>query len=135
MNIKQKAISGIKWTTISTLSLAVTELLKISILARYLDKEDFGLMALVTFVLGFTNLFVDMGLTSAILHKQDISKNEYASLYWLNFGFSIILFVIIIFYYYFFSSTCSRALQRTRINKIDSFNGFNNYFLSIWKTI
>jgi len=95
MSLKKRAIQGVKWTTISTISLAVAQLLKISVLARFLDKTDFGLMAIVVFVLGFTNLFVDMGLTSAILHKQNITKKEYASLYWINFAFSALLFAIV----------------------------------------
>ncbi len=97
MSIRKQAIQGVKWTTLSTIFLAVTQLLKISVLARFLDKTDFGLMAIVVFVLGFTDLFVDMGLTSAILHKQNISKNEYASLYWINFLFSFLLFAVIWF--------------------------------------
>ena len=71
-------------------------MLKVSVLARFLDKADFGLMAIVTFVLGFMNLFMDMGLTSAILHKQEISREEYASLYWINFVFSLLLFGLIL---------------------------------------
>lgn len=97
MNIKSQVISGVKWTTVSTVMLAVSALLKISVLARFLDPSDFGLMALVTFVLGFMDLFMDMGLTSAILHKQHISNKEYASLYWLNIGFSFLLFALIAF--------------------------------------
>lgn len=93
--LKSKTISGVKWTSVSTITLAIVGLLKISVLARFLDAADFGLMALVTFVLGFMNLFMDMGLTSAILHKQDISDNEYASLYWINIVFSLILFGLI----------------------------------------
>lgn len=96
MNFKKEAFSGAKWTTLGTIVLAVTGLLKISVLARFLDKEDFGLMALVTLVLGFMNLFMDMGLTSAILNKQDITKNEYSSLYWINIFFSLFLFGLII---------------------------------------
>jgi len=38
---------------------------------------------------------MDMGLTSAILHKQKISNDEYASLYWINIIFSFILFALI----------------------------------------
>ena len=95
MNIKKQIVSGVKWTTIGTIVIAVVALLKLSVLARFLDKADFGLMALVTFVMGFMNLFSDMGLTSAILHKQNISKKEYASLYWFNIGFSIILYAIL----------------------------------------
>ncbi|WP_349352311.1 MULTISPECIES: MOP flippase family protein [unclassified Flagellimonas] len=94
--IKSNVISGVKWTTIGTITNALVALLKIAILARFLDKADFGLMALVTFVMGFMNLFNDMGLTSAILHKQQISKNEYASLYWLNVIFSIVLYGILL---------------------------------------
>ena len=95
--IKGQVISGVKWTTVGTIVNALAALLKIAILARFLEKTDFGLMALVTFVIGFMNLFNDMGLTSAILYKQQISKKEYASLYWLNAGFSIVLYAILYF--------------------------------------
>ncbi|CAG2534648.1 lipopolysaccharide exporter [Maribacter dokdonensis] len=93
--IKKGVVSGIKWTSLGTIIIAVVAILKLSILARFLDKADFGLMALVTFVMGFMNLFNDMGLTSAILHKQNITDKQYASLYWLNIGFSIILYILL----------------------------------------
>jgi O-antigen/teichoic acid export membrane protein len=95
MSLKSKTIIGVKWTTFSTIVLALVGIIKISVLARFLDAADFGLMALVTFLLGFMDLFMDMGLTSAILHRQEISKNEYASLYWINIIFSFILFALI----------------------------------------
>lgn len=96
MSIRKQAISGLKWTTVSTITLTVVNILKISVLARFLDKSDFGLMALVTFVLGFMNLFMDLGLTSAILHCQVITKKEYASLYWINIFLSLLLFGLVI---------------------------------------
>ncbi|WP_299714635.1 MOP flippase family protein [uncultured Tenacibaculum sp.] len=95
MSLKKHTISGVKWTTLSTIMLTLAGILKLSVLARYLSTEDFGLMALVTFVLGFMNLFMDMGLTSAILHKQNITNKQYSSLYWLNVLFSLLLFASI----------------------------------------
>ncbi|REH45774.1 PST family polysaccharide transporter/teichuronic acid exporter [Tenacibaculum gallaicum] len=95
MSINKQVKTGVKWTTISTIVLAVVAILKVSILTRFLDKADFGLMALVTFVMGFMNLFNDMGVTSAILHKQGITKNQYASLYWINWMVSIAMYVIL----------------------------------------
>lgn len=97
LDIKRKAVSGVKWTTGSTVVLAISGILKLSILTRFLDKADFGLMAIVLFVLGFMELFMDMGLSMAILHKQNISKNEYSSLYWLNAAFSLLLYGIVLF--------------------------------------
>lgn len=96
MNLKSKTVSGIKWTTISTIIVSVCAILKISILSRYLSKSDFGLIAIVLLVMGFMNLFMELGLTSAILFKQKISKKEYASLFWLNFLSSGLLFVLVI---------------------------------------
>ena len=39
MNLKDEAIFGVKWTTIWTLTLAVVNVLKISILFRFLSKD------------------------------------------------------------------------------------------------
>lgn len=95
MSIRKKAIKGTKWTTLSTIILAVVSIIKLSVLSRFLDREDFGLMALVGVVIGFMQLFMDMGINSAILHVQNIRKSEYHSLYWLNFFFSLGLFLLI----------------------------------------
>src|SRR5690606_19043995 len=96
MSIDKQVKTGVKWTTISTVVIAVVAILKISILTRFLDKSDFGLMALVTFVMGFMELFNDMGITSAILHKQGITKKQYASLYWINWLASIIMYLLLL---------------------------------------
>jgi len=97
MSIKKQAISGVKWTSSSSFFSMGAQLIKISVLTRFLEKSDFGLVAIVGIILGFTNLFVDMGISSAILHKQNISKNEYNSLYWFNIFFSLLLYVLIFF--------------------------------------
>ena len=97
MHVKGSIIKGVKWTTAGTIGVAVCSLLRLSILTRFLDTKDFGLMALALFVLGIIELFMDMGLTSAIFHKQKISKNEYSSLYWINLVFGLLIFGIISF--------------------------------------
>jgi O-antigen/teichoic acid export membrane protein len=96
VSLRQQAIGGVKWTTVATVTQALVGILKLSVLARYLDKSDFGLMALVMFVLGFMQLFMDMGISTAILHKQEISRKEYGSLYWINFLISTILYAVVL---------------------------------------
>ncbi|MEQ8219571.1 MAG: MOP flippase family protein [Arenibacter sp.] len=134
MSIKKEALSGVKWTTLSTIILAISALLKISVLARFLDASDFGLMALITFVLGFMDLFMDMGLTSAILHKQNIKKEEYSSLYWLNVGFSFLLFVLILL----ISPFIANIYNEPELNKLMSIAGLAIIFSAVgrqYKTI
>lgn len=95
MPLKQKTISGIKWTTYSTVIVTILQLLQISILARFLDPSAFGLMALVMVVIGFSHAFLDMGISNAIIHKQEISHEQLSTLYWVNVLAGVLLFVIV----------------------------------------
>ena len=84
MSLKAQAVSGVKWTTLSTVIVNILQLLQLTILARFLDPSEFGLMALVMVVIGFSNSFLDMGISNAIIHKQQISKDQLSTLYWVN---------------------------------------------------
>ena len=98
MEESSKAKRGVKWTTCSTIVKILSQILKISILTRLLCKADFGLVALVTVVLGFCNLFADLGFSTGIMHKQDITRKEYSSLYWTSLLFSIGIYALIILF-------------------------------------
>ncbi len=57
---------------------------QLAILARFLTPEQFGLMALVTVVIGFSQAFVDMGMSNAIIHKQTNCQLHLSTLFWLT---------------------------------------------------
>ena len=67
----------------------------LAILARLLSPSDFGLMGMIMVVLGFARLFSDMGISNAIIYRQDVTKVELSSLYWLNILAGIAVFLII----------------------------------------
>ncbi len=96
-NLKKSAESGFLWTTLSTGFKSLLQLIQLIILARFLSAEDFGLIAIVMVVIGFSQLFMDMGISNAIIYKQNISSIQLSSLYWLNL-FSGILLTIGIFF-------------------------------------
>ncbi len=121
MNIKKQVFSGVKWTTISTIFVAVANLIKISVLTRFLNESDFGLMAIVSIVIGFGDMFMDLGLTSAILYKQEIKKNEYSSLYWFNLVFSILVFLVI----WIFTPFISSFYNEPELNQLIPLTGVN----------
>lgn len=96
MQLKKQAISGVKFTTISTVVTVGAQFLRIVILTRFLDKTDFGLVAIVLIVLGFTNLFSDLGFSVALMHKQEVTKQEFSSIYWLNGVVNFFLFISLV---------------------------------------
>jgi len=84
LSLKQQTFSAIRWTTFAMVGRAGFSFIQLVIMARVLGPSDFGVMALVTAVLVFSQIFTDMGVSNAIIHHQDISQEELSSLYWLN---------------------------------------------------
>lgn len=95
MSLKNKMVSGIKWSATGVIFRALFQLLQLSILTRFLSKEDFGLVAMALVVVQFSNIFSELGMTSAILNRQDTKNKEYSSIYWLNLFVSLFLYIMI----------------------------------------
>lgn len=95
-SIQEASISGAKWMTISTLFTSLAAILRLSILTRFLDKSDFGIVAVLTFILGLTSMFSDMGFATVIMHKQDIDRRQFSSLFWIQMVVYLVLYFIII---------------------------------------
>jgi O-antigen/teichoic acid export membrane protein len=96
MSLKKQAFSGVKWTTTASIVNSVVQLIQLAILTRLLEPTDFGLMALVMVVIGFSEMFVDMGVSNAIIYKQKVDNEQLSSLYWLNIIIGIFFFIILV---------------------------------------
>jgi O-antigen/teichoic acid export membrane protein len=56
----------------------------LTVLARLLTPQDFGLIAMVTAVTGFVAMFKDMGLSMATIQKAEINHAQISTLFWIN---------------------------------------------------
>jgi len=64
------------------------------ILARLLDPKDFGLVGMVTAVLGVFNVFRDFGLSAAAVQRMTVTKEQASTLFWINVLVGAILGVL-----------------------------------------
>ena len=96
MSLKRRAVSGAKWTTASMLIVTALQFAQLSILARFLDPADFGLMAVMMIVINFSQSFQDMGISNAIIQRKTITHSQLSSLYWLNIASGIVLCIIVL---------------------------------------
>ena len=54
------------------------------VVARLLQPEDFGLMAMVTVVTGVLELFSSAGLSMATVQRSTINNEQISTLFWIN---------------------------------------------------
>lgn len=59
-----------------------------AILARLLDPEDYGLLAMVFVITNFLNLFRDMNLSLATVQREKITHSQVSTIYWINVAIS-----------------------------------------------
>ena len=64
------------------------------IMARLLEPRDFGLVGMVTAVIGVLNLFRDFGLSTATVQRATITQEELSALFWINILVGVILTVL-----------------------------------------
>ncbi|WP_106830992.1 MOP flippase family protein [Parabacteroides pacaensis] len=95
-NFRRNVLKGVKWTSLSAFVSVICRLGQITVLTRFLDKSEFGLVAIALLFISFTDIFLDMGISSAVLHRQNITRNQYSSLFWLNIFSGIVIFSLIV---------------------------------------
>jgi len=91
----KKATSGFKWTGISSATTTALQIIQLLVLARLLSPEDFGLMAMLMVIIGFTQSYSDLGISNAIIYYQKVSREQLSSLYWLNLLAGGLIFLIL----------------------------------------
>ena len=96
LSIRLKVFSAVRWTAAAALFRIIIRLLTVAILARLLAKEDFGLMAMALVAIDFANVFADLGLNGAFMHRRNITAGERSSLFWANIFCGIFLCVMMI---------------------------------------
>jgi O-antigen/teichoic acid export membrane protein len=64
------------------------------VLARLLDPMDFGLVGMVTAVMGLFNLLKDFGLSTAAVQRSTVSDGEMSALFWINVVLGAVLFLL-----------------------------------------
>lgn len=61
------------------------------VLARLLLPSEFGVIAMITPLLSFVQIFNELGLTQATVQRAKITHEELSTLFWVNVGISLAL--------------------------------------------
>jgi O-antigen/teichoic acid export membrane protein len=101
-DLQKKVIDAAKWSAITEISAKLVSPLTNMILARILVPEAFGVVATVTMITSFAEMFTDAGFQKYLIQHEFIDEDEkYKSAnvaFLTNFILSIILWGLFVFY-------------------------------------
>jgi len=96
-NLKRKAVNGFFWSMLESVLSQGQGMIFGIILARMLSPKEFGLVGMITIFIAIAQVFVDSGLSQALIGKQNCSKLDYSTIFWANIVIGILAYIIIWF--------------------------------------
>lgn len=92
--IKEKTISNFIWRFAERCGAQLVTFIVSIILARILLPEYYGIISLVTVFTTIMQVFVDSGLSTALIQKKDADDLDFSSVFYFNFAVCIALYLI-----------------------------------------
>lgn len=92
----QQAARGAVLTVGAQLVKIVVQVAGVVVLARLLTPGDYGLVAMVTSLVGVAEIFRDFGLSAAAVQVRHLSRAQRDNLFWINTAAGAVLTVLVV---------------------------------------
>lgn len=96
-SLKTKAAKGMAWSSMGTFASRGIGFVIGIILARILTPSDYGLIGMLAIFFAISQIFIDGGLSKALIQKIDRDETDYSTIFYYNLLVSIFLYVILFF--------------------------------------
>lgn len=96
-DLKQKAASGMVWTSIQKFIGMGVSFIGGIILARLLTPEDYGCIGMLSIFMVVASNFVEAGFGSALIQKKRPTQEDYSTIFFFNLTMSLMVYAILFF--------------------------------------
>ncbi|TWT89732.1 Teichuronic acid biosynthesis protein TuaB [Pseudobythopirellula maris] len=86
--------SSVRWSALSKYGAQGVQFIVSIVLARLLAPEYFGLLGMATVVTGFLRTFRNLGFTSAIVQRKEVTQELLSTLFWVNMALCVVVGVV-----------------------------------------
>ncbi|MDR1584603.1 MAG: lipopolysaccharide biosynthesis protein, partial [Prevotellaceae bacterium] len=94
--LKNKGITGIAWNFVGKIATHVVTFVVSIFLARLLSRDDFGLVAMAMVFISVSQIFMDFGLTMALVQKKNPTEIQINTIFYINLILAIILTLLLV---------------------------------------
>lgn len=96
-NLKKKTLTNFIWRFLERCGAQGVTLIVSIVLARLLNPEIYGTVALVTVFTTIMQIFVDSGMGNALIQKKDADDLDFSSVFYFNILMCSVLYLIMFF--------------------------------------
>ena len=97
MSDNKKIINNFIWRFLERIGAQGISFIISIVLARILDPNVYGTVALVTAIMAMLNVLVDSGFGTALIQKKDADNLDFSSVFWFNIVVCVFLYALMFF--------------------------------------
>ena len=109
-SLRDKAVSGVAWTSIERVGQQLVQFVIGIFIARILTPADYGVVGMTAIFFAVASVFVDSGFGSALIQKKNRTEADYSTCFYFNCFVGVLLYLLL----WFFSPAIA-AFYRTPI--------------------
>lgn len=94
-DIKSKTFSGLFWRFAERCGAQGVTFIVSIVLARILDPNTYGTVALITVLISILQVFIDSGLGNALIQKSDADHLDFSSVFFFNILMCTIIYIFL----------------------------------------
>ena len=95
-SLKSKAYKSLRWQIGSISFSAISNIGFLMVMGRLIEPESFGKFALVSVILGMTQIFAEFGFGPALIQKKELSQEHINFTFFTSVGIGFFLFILIL---------------------------------------
>lgn len=96
-NLKQRTITGLKWSAIERFSAQGISFVISIIIARILSPADYGVIGMITIFIGVSYVFINSGFGSALIQNQSRNEKDFSTVFWYSLVASFFFYLLLFF--------------------------------------
>ncbi len=97
MSLRKQAASGFAWTFAHQFGHNIIGFFVSLILARILLPEEFGLIGMISILIGLGRVLVHSGMTQSLIRTEDVDEEDFSAVFFLNLAVSLVVYFLAYF--------------------------------------
>ena len=87
----RKSIIGTAWSMVERMAKMGIQLVCTFVIAQFVAPSEFGLVSMMSIFLAFSTILIDSGFSQALIHEQQVTREDESSIFWFNILLGVVL--------------------------------------------
>ena len=124
---KLDVVKSLLWKLLEKCSVQGVSFIVTIILARILSPDEYGIIAIVTIFLHFSNILIEGGFSTALVQKKGYDNKDFSTIFFFSLAVALIIYILL----FLFSESIAIFFNEPQLISVIKVLGINVFFCAV----